>query len=151
MRSDLDPLGGPDRYLTPARPDAKAPRRLFGIALFAGAVIGVWLSDLEWVSRFQWTPSTPASALSIPPYPQGYLPPDEGTDAAAAEAEAGELLSPLEIQKLQSALTMRGYRPGPIDGVAGRRTLAALNAYRASLDLLEVRFVTRAAAIDLLP
>lgn len=150
MRSDLDPLGGPDRYLTPARRDTKAPRRLFGVALFAGAVIGVWLSDLEWVSRFQWTPSTPASALSIPPYAQGYLPPDEGADAAA-EAEAGELLSPLEVQKLQSALAMRGFRPGPIDGIAGRQTLAALNAYRTSLDLLEVRILTRAAAIDLLP
>ena len=149
MRSDLDPLGGPDHYLTPARRDAKPPKRLFGIALFTAAAIGLWLSDLEWVSRVQWTPSTPASALSIPPYALGFLPPDEGADEAVLNP--AELLSPLEVQKLQSALTMRGYRPGPIDGIAGRRTLAALNAYRTSLDLLEVRFVTREAAIDLLP
>lgn len=34
-----------------------------------------------------------------------------------------------EIKLIQLALTLRGYNPGPIDGILGSRTTRALNAY----------------------
>jgi len=36
-----------------------------------------------------------------------------------------------------------GFDPGPIDGVAGKRTLAALNAYRQSISLTPALTVSR--------
>jgi murein L,D-transpeptidase YcbB/YkuD len=38
--------------------------------------------------------------------------------------------SPDVVRKLQMALRNGGYNPGPIDGVIGRETMAAVNAYQ---------------------
>jgi peptidoglycan hydrolase-like protein with peptidoglycan-binding domain len=52
-------------------------------------------------------------------------------------------LSPSDIRMVQARLKEGGFDPGPIDGVAGKRTLAALNAYRQSISLPRVLVVSR--------
>jgi peptidoglycan hydrolase-like protein with peptidoglycan-binding domain len=44
---------------------------------------------------------------------------------------------------VQTRLKESGFDPGPIDGLAGKRTLAALNAYRESIRLDPVLVVSR--------
>lgn len=48
-----------------------------------------------------------------------------------------------DIRAAQSQLKLKGFDPGPLDGIAGRRTLAALNGYRKSLSLPQVLAVNR--------
>ena len=50
-------------------------------------------------------------------------------------AAAPNQLSAAEIRAIQHRLKQMGFDPGPVDGIAGRRTLSALNAYRQSVDL----------------
>lgn len=144
MRSDLDVTRGRDAYLTPPRPrpGTRALKWFAGASTLTAATLALWLSELE------WNPATTANAFSIAPYSEGYVPPIETVDDSV---EGDARLTRIEIQRLQSALQMRGFRPGPIDGVAGPRTLAALNAYRTSNDFLEVREISRDATLDLLP
>jgi hypothetical protein len=51
--------------------------------------------------------------------------------------------APSDIRMVQARLKESGFDPGPIDGVAGKRTLAALNAYRQSIGLSPVLTVSR--------
>ncbi len=46
---------------------------------------------------------------------------------------------PLNVREVQQALVSLGHNPGPVDGVWGRKTLAALNALRAKHDLAKVK------------
>ena len=57
-------------------------------------------------------------------------------------ARAEAITNP-QIPGLQVALRAKGLYPGPIDGIAGKRTLAALNAYRQSISLAPVLAVNR--------
>ena len=52
-------------------------------------------------------------------------------------------LSPADIRMVQARLKIGGFDPGPIDGIAGKRTLAALNAYRQSISLSPALIVSR--------
>lgn len=40
-----------------------------------------------------------------------------------------------DVQKVQQSLSDKGYNPGPIDGILGPRTRAAIRQYQASEDL----------------
>lgn len=75
-------------------------------------------------------------------------PPRFQVEAVMSRLERDELTR-REIRALQSELKRRGFDPGPIDGVAGRRTLSALNAYRQSLRLSAVPAVDREAVTAL--
>ena len=55
-----------------------------------------------------------------------------------------------EVRLLQRKLKSLGFDPGAIDGVPGRRTLAALNAYLAAAKLDTVSQVNRSSAASLL-
>jgi len=63
-------------------------------------------------------------------------------EAAFNRLDAGAL-SPSDIRLVQTRLKQAGFDPGPIDGIAGKRTLAALNAYRQSISLSPVLAVSR--------
>jgi len=54
-------------------------------------------------------------------------------------AAAPSWLGAAQIRAIQTRLKLMGFNPGPVDGIAGRRTLSALNAYRQSVDLPTVR------------
>lgn len=48
---------------------------------------------------------------------------------------APHALDAREVRAIQVLLQIKGFDPGPVDGIAGKRTLTALNAYRQSLGL----------------
>ena len=54
------------------------------------------------------------------------------------------------VSGVQSMLTEKGFEPGPVDGVAGARTLSALAAFQRSRDLPATRGVTEEAYRQLL-
>ncbi|MCY3619326.1 MAG: peptidoglycan-binding protein [Acidimicrobiaceae bacterium] len=59
-------------------------------------------------------------------------------DAAAAQAAADEQpLDGNEVAALQAALLQVGYSPGPVDGIMGELTRAAIEEAKGDLGLLE--------------
>ena len=80
--------------------------------------------------------------------PGGFTPPMLNLQAVANRLERNEL-SPSDVRALQTRLKDSGFDPGPLDGIAGNRTLAALNAYRQSVRLSPVLAVNRATIGDL--
>lgn len=69
-------------------------------------------------------------------------PPPVNLNAVLNRLETNQLTA-ADIRGVQAALKGKGFDPGPIDGIAGKRTLAALNAYRQSLHLSPVPAVSR--------
>ncbi len=70
--------------------------------------------------------------------------------AANDAARANTPLTSAEVRLLQRKLKSLGFDPGAIDGVLGRHTLSALNAYLAAAKLDTVTKVNRASAASLL-
>jgi Putative peptidoglycan binding domain len=75
--------------------------------------------------------------------------PDAALQQLGAEAAARPMTA-AEIRKVQGRLETLGFSPGAIDGIAGRRTLDALNRYRASENLARASTFDRTTAADLL-
>ena len=73
---------------------------------------------------------------------RGFGPPRFNPQAVLNRLETNEL-SPSDVRMVQTRLKEHGFDPGPIDGIAGQRTLAALNAYRQSASLPPVPIVNR--------
>lgn len=69
-------------------------------------------------------------------------PPPVTIEAVLSRLETNEL-SQADIRIAQMRLRENGFDPGPIDGIAGKRTLAALNAYRQSISLSPALIVSR--------
>lgn len=90
---------------------------------------------------------TQAAELSAP---RGFAPPMLNPQAVASRLESNEL-PPSDVRALQRRLGDSGFDPGPVDGIAGKRTLAALNAYRHSIRLPPVLAVSRGTIGDLPP
>lgn len=84
----------------------------FGFAIFAPALVGVMLAAGEWAQEPSTSPS--GGKASAPP---------AATPQGSPTAE--------HIRDVQRALTNAGYDPGPIDGIFGPRTKAALRMYIA--------------------
>jgi hypothetical protein len=73
---------------------------------------------------------------------RGFGPPLVNPQAVLIRLETNEL-SRSDVRMVQTRLRESGFDPGPIDGVAGKRTLAALNAYRQSVSLSPALIVSR--------
>lgn len=73
---------------------------------------------------------------------KGFSPPLVNPATALSRLETNQL-SPSDIRAIQTDLKLKGFDPGPVDGVAGKRTLTALNAYRQSIRLRPVQAVSR--------
>ena len=73
-----------------------------------------------------------------------------GVPAALDPALASAPLTSTEVRLLQRKLKSLGFDPGAVDGIPGRDTLAALNAYLAAGKLDTVMQVNRASAASLL-
>ncbi|MGF1608271.1 MAG: peptidoglycan-binding protein [Kiloniellales bacterium] len=88
-----------------------------------------------------------ARSHEVPVTPQAAAPP-----AAVAEPEA-EIppASAAEVKEAQGALAELGYEPGPVDGVEGPRTQAAVRAFQESADLTADGRVTEALLAALTP
>jgi len=63
--------------------------------------------------------------------------------AAVLNRLEADRLSPSDVRVIQTELKRAGFDPGPIDGIAGKRTLSALNRYRQTLHLAPARIVSR--------
>ena len=83
-----------------------------GFAILAPVVVGVMLAAGEWAQP-------PASAQS------------DGRVAASETATSKAGATPEHVREVQQALMNAGYDPGPIDGVFGPRTKAAVRRYIA--------------------
>ena len=70
--------------------------------------------------------------------------------AALDPALAAKPLTSAEVRLVQRKLKSLGFDPGAVDGVPGRHTLAALNAYLTAASLGRVSQVNRASAASLL-
>jgi hypothetical protein len=73
---------------------------------------------------------------------KGFEAPAVNPDAVLNRLEIDQV-SRSDVRAAQTALKLKGFDPGPIDGVAGKQTLSALNAYRQSVRLLPVQAISR--------
>jgi len=110
--------------------------RIAGAAvMFAAICVAVWIIG-------QASPMTvlePASATAEVAAPELGLP---GPDLVP--------LTSAEVRHIQAKLDAFGFNPGQADGIAGGRTLDALNRYRAAKGLARVSYMDRAIVTDLL-
>ena len=106
--------------------------------LAIGLVLAVPLYGLASSTDFTLVEESEAAELNA----GGFGPPAVNHMAVLTRLEANQL-SPSDIRTLQTRLKESGFDPGPIDGLAGKRTLAALNAYRDSIRLNPVLVVSR--------
>ena len=120
--------------------------RIAGL-LAIGLVLAVPLYGL--VSRTDFTLVEESEAAELNAGVGGFAPPAVNPEAVLNRLESNEF-SPSEIRIVQTRLKEGGFDPGPIDGLAGKRTLAALNAYRQSIRLEPVLIVSRETT-DVLP
>jgi hypothetical protein len=98
------------------------------------AVLSLWLVS-QAIPMWSDSPSTMAgNALKAP----------RGAPVAAGP------LTVAELRTLQSKLDGLGFKPGVVDGIAGGRTLDALNRYRASRMLKQVSEIEYATVGGLL-
>jgi hypothetical protein len=113
------------------------------VFLVCAASLAAWLGSQVMPDRFLRVPDVTVSAQAAPGAP------DLDLQKIGAEA-AAEPMTADDIRHLQSRLQRLGFDPGPIDGLVGRRTLDALNHYRAAKHLSRVFEIDRRAAADLL-
>lgn len=97
-------------------------------------VASLWIAD-----RTGLLPTVADSALAA-----------TGAPAAVDPGLAAMPLTSAEVRLVQRKLKSLGFDPGAVDGVPGRRTLDALNAYLAAAKLDTVTRVNRAGAASLL-
>lgn len=138
FRTDLRTLtcrrwrGGPT---LPAR--ARALDRIAGSVFIVCLVAtSVWVADRSGLLALPLVAESAQAATSDP--------------AALDPVIAAKPLTSAEVRRVQRKLKSLGFDPGGIDGIPGRRTLAALNAYLAAADLGTVIHVNRASAATLL-
>lgn len=103
--------------------------------VMAVPLVGI-VSSSEFTLFEQSEAAEPSSSVGVIEAPQVNF------DAVLNRLETDHL-SPSDIRNVQTELKRRGFDPGPIDGIAGKRTLSALNAYRQSLDLSPALVVSR--------
>lgn len=115
---------------------AVALDRLAGSLFLAVVLLGsVWVADR-------------AGLLTLPAVAESAQ--ASSRELAAESAPAERPLNAAEVRQVQRNLKALGFDPGPVDGVAGRRTLSALNAYLASAGQGTALKVTHASAAGLL-
>jgi putative peptidoglycan binding protein len=114
-------------------------RERIGGLMAMGLVIAIPLLGIVSASEFALVPETEAAEPSTG---ATLAPPTVNFQALASRLETVQL-SPSEIRAVQAQLKGKGFNPGPIDGIAGKRTLSALNAYRQSIRLSPATVVSR--------
>ena len=99
------------------------------------ALLSLWLVSQ---AAHMWSDSPSASAGSA-------------LEAAHGTLVAAGPLTVIDLRKLQSKLEGLGFKPGIIDGIAGGRTLDALNRYREARMLkpvFEIKYATVGGLLD---
>jgi peptidoglycan hydrolase-like protein with peptidoglycan-binding domain len=91
-----------------------------GFAILAPVLVGGVLIAGEWAQSPASAQSDSKAATSEAAKPK-----------AGAASKAASKQTPERVRELQQALTKAGYDPGPIDGIFGPQTKAALRKYVA--------------------
>jgi hypothetical protein len=125
----------------------KALDTLWSLAgvIFIAAATTVLVGE-DWPTS--WVPVSEAAESTAPS--TTLIPPRLNVVALTADIEAAPLDAD-DVRHLQRKLTELGFAPGKIDGIAGGRTLNALNAYRESRNLepaTGVDYGTAAGLVD---
>ena len=112
--------------------------RIAGMTMIAGGmVLSVWLMIVAADAGLLRIPSATADSAD-----------------AAIDVQAGRTLADhlkwSEVRDVQTKLATLGFDPGIIDGIAGQRTLEALNRYRETHLLDRAAWVDRTTVADLL-
>ena len=116
---------------------------VFIVGLVAVAIVG---ADRAGMLKLPEVAESAQAATSDPAISD----PAAGAPAALDPALAARPLTSAEVRLLQRKLKSLGFDPGGIDGVPGRHTLTALNAYLAAAKLDTVTKINRATAASLL-
>lgn len=112
--------------------------RIAGTALIACIMVAImWLMSVVAGAGLLRIPSATADSAGAV------------TEAQTAHAVA-DPLKWSEVRKLQTKLSQLGFDPGKFDGIAGPRTLDALNRYRETQSLGRISWVDRTTIADLL-
>ncbi|MDE0171970.1 MAG: peptidoglycan-binding protein [Defluviicoccus sp.] len=112
-------------------------------AMLAAAAVGGWYLSTggDAVPGGEEGRGARGPALAPPPEAGAIPPAGTVTPAPAAADDAARPPpgppGPERIRAVQRALARLGYRPGPVDGLMGRRTRAAIRAYQAAAGLTE--------------
>lgn len=110
-----------------------APKRLDTLWSLAGVVFiaaaTMTLVDEEWPA-----PLVAKSEAAESTAPSGLVPPRLNTVALTADFTVAPLGAD-DVRAVQAKLAELGFAPGKLDGIAGPRTLGALNAYRSARNL----------------
>jgi hypothetical protein len=137
----FDPVSAYDHDASPRQFDTLwSLAGVLFIAVATAALVGE-----EWPANL-----VPASEAAESTTPNGALtPPRPNLTALVADIEVAPL-SAEDVRHLQMKLEELGFAPGKIDGIAGSRTLNALNAYRESRNLESASAVDYGTAAGLL-
>jgi hypothetical protein len=112
--------------------------RIAGTTLIAGTMVAImWLASVVAGAGLLRIPSATADS------------PDAVTETQTARTVL-DRLKWSEVRELQTKLSLLGFDPGKFDGIAGPRTLDALNRYRATRSLDRTSRVDRTTIADLL-
>ncbi len=137
----FDPVAAYDRDAAPRQFDSFWS--IAGVLFITGAT--AILADEQWpadlVAASDTAESTATAAILAPPR--------FNVIALTADFEVAPLTAD-DIRHVQARLEELGFAPGRIDGIAGGRTLDALNAYRASRNLEPASLVDYGSAGGLL-
>jgi lysozyme family protein len=124
-----------DGYIGLKNAIVAADRMAGTIVIVCAALVSLWLVNQ---ATQMWPENPSAMASSAPDAPHG-------THVATGP------LTALDLRKLQSKLEGLGFQPGVIDGIAGGRTLDALNRYREARMLkrvYEIEYATVGGLLD---
>lgn len=136
----FDPVDAYDRDAAPKRLDVLWS--LAGVVFIAAATMT--LVDEEWPA-----PLVSESEAAESTAPAGLVPPRLNTVALTADFVVAPL-SADDVRQLQTKLAEFGFSPGKVDGIAGPKTLGALNAYRSARNLAPVTAIDYGSAKGLL-
>ncbi len=104
-----------------------------GLSVFNGALIGAVVGGITGVVTDKSTVD-----LGDPIWKRGK--PHKDSASASGSNSSGQQpyasTDPALVRQIQAALVDRGYDPGPIDGLSGPRTRAAIGAYQRDHGLL---------------
>ena len=113
----------------------------------AGVVTGVIINEAVRSNRGPGPDAgPPPRRRSAPPPRRRSSPPPRRRNRPVVKRER---FDPVEVEKIQTALTTLGFDPGTVDGAMGRRTRTAIKGFQFEIDMKQTGRLTKAQKIIL--
>ena len=126
--------------LTPTPAHAGKGALYFG----AGVVTGVIINEAVRSNRGHGHDAGPPPRRRSAPPPRRRSAPPRRRNRPVVQRPR---FNPVEVEKIQTALTTLGFDPGTIDGAMGRRTRTAIKGFQFEIDMKETGRLTKAQKI----